>query len=303
MGHIMDKAYDPSRRISRRHALRGIFGGAGVVALAVAGCATPAAPAPTTAPAKPTTPPAAAPTTPPAAAPTKPAAAAPTQAPAAATLPSVIKLGAMFSMSGQSASVAGPQMNGARMAARDLNAKGGIKFGGGMVKMELVERDDESKPEIGVQRYRQMVQDDKVALMCGGTSANVPGAINEEMKKTPGMFITANGLAIATFKKANKAPYLMQMPMSTYATGRLTAKTAASFKPKSVIFFLPDYAYGQDVNNAVREVLPKIAPEIKFDTVFHPQGRPTCPPTSRGSRSRAPTTPSSASGATMASSP
>lgn len=265
MGLNGDKA-NLSTRITRREALKGFVGGAGFLALAAAGCASPApAPAATKAPDKPAATAAPAGTTAPA-----PAA---TQAPAAgAGIPSVIRLGAMFSMSGQSALVAPPQMNGARLAARDINARGGIKFKGQQIKVELVERDDESKPEVAVQRYRQLVQDDKVNLICGGTSANVPMAVNEEMKKTPGMFITSNGLAIATFRKENKAPFLMQMPISTYANGRVTARVISEYKPNSVVLFLPDYAYGQDVNNAVREVLPKIAPNIKLETVFHPQG-------------------------------
>jgi len=225
--------------------------------------------------------PAAAPTSAPAAKPaatTAPAApAAPTTAPAApaapaAAVPSVIKLGGLFSMSGQSSSVGVTQMNGAKLAVKDLNDKGGIKISGQQVKVELVERDDESKPDVGVQRYRQLVQDDKVTLMSGGTSANVPGAINEEMKKTPGMLITSNGLAIDTFKKENRAPYLMQYPFSTYANGRVAARILMEMKPKSVVLFLPDYAYGQDMNKAIMEVLPKQAPEIKVDVVFHPQG-------------------------------
>ena len=274
MGQIGDQGSDPSRTITRRAVLRGIVGGAGAVTLAAFGCAPAAAPAPTAAP-KPaaTTAPAPAATTAPAPVATPAPAPAATQAPAAgAGTPSVIRLAAMFSMSGQSAAVAKPQMSGARLAVADLNAKGGIKYKGQQIKVELLERDDESKPEVAVQRYRQLVQDDKVNLMVGGTSANVPAAVNEEMKKTPGMFITANGLAIATFKKANKSPYLMQMPISTYANGRLTARVIGEFKPKSVVLFLPDYAYGQDVNNAVREVLPVKNPEIKLDTVFHPQG-------------------------------
>ena len=126
MGRITDKTNDPTQAITRRQLLRGIVGSAGVVALAVAGCASPAqAPAPTAA-AKATTAPAPAATTAPAA--------AATQAPAAAAgTPSTIKLGAMFSMSGQSAAVAKPQMFGARLAAQDVNAKGGIKFKGQQV--------------------------------------------------------------------------------------------------------------------------------------------------------------------------
>ena len=268
MRNTEDKAANPLRKISRREALRGLIGGAGVMALAGLGCA-PAAPAPTQAPAKP----AATQTQASTPAATQAPAPAATQAPAQAPgTPSAIRLAAMFSMSGQSAAVAIPQMSGARLAVRDLNAKGGIKYKGKQIPVELVERDDESKPEVAVQRYRQLVQDEKIRLMVGGTSANVPMAVNEEMKKTPGMFITSNGLAIATFKKANKAPYLMQMPISTYANGRLTARVIGEFKPTSVVLFLPDYAYGQDVNNAVREVLPVKNPEIKLETVFHPQG-------------------------------
>lgn len=239
-----------------------------VIPLVVAACGTPAAPAPTAKPAD-QKPAAAAPTAAPA-----PTAAAPAKAaePAKAAVPSVIKLGALFSMSGQSSSVGVTQMNGAKLAVKDLNAKGGIKLGGQMVKVELVERDDESKPEVGVQRYRQLVQDDGVKLICGGTSANVPMAINEAMKTTPGMLITSNGLGISTFEKKNKAPYLMQYPISTYANGRVTARVLMEMKPKSVVLFLPDYAYGQDMNKAIMEILPKQAPEIKVDTVFHPQG-------------------------------
>jgi ABC-type branched-subunit amino acid transport system substrate-binding protein len=86
------------------------------------------------------------------------------------------------------------------------------------------------------------------------------------------MLITSNGLGISTFTKANKAPYLMQYPLSTYANGRVTARVLMEMKPKSVALFLPDYAYGQDMNKAIMEILPVKAPEIKVETFFHPQG-------------------------------
>lgn len=242
-----------------------------LIPVMVVACTSAPAAAPTAAPAKPA-----------AAEPTKaaaPAAAAPTTAPAAqpaaqpaAGAPSVIKLGGLFSMSGQSSSVGVTQMNGAKLAVADLNAKGGIKLNGQMVKVELVERDDASTPDTGVQRYRQMVQDDKVNLICGGTSANVPMAINEAMKTTPGLFITSNGLGIDTFKKSVKARDLMQVPFSTYANGRVSAGVLMDMNPKTLALFLPDYAYGQDMNKAIGEIIPVKRPDIKMQTFFHPQG-------------------------------
>lgn len=237
------------------------------------GCAQTPAASPTAAPAAPTKAPAAEPTKA-AAEPTKAPAAEPTKAPAGAPAPASIKIGLMYSLSGAGSSIGTTQMQGAKLAVDEINAAGGLDWGGKKVKIEAVTRDDESKPDVAVRRLREMVQDDKIVAMIGGTSANVSGALNEEVKKDPSiLLVLTNGIPETSFAKATKAPTMLCSTGSTLSTGLGGgAYVADNWKPKSVALFLPDYAYGQDQAKGIKRIFEKSLPNVQLTEVWHPYG-------------------------------
>ena len=54
-------------------------------------------------------------------------------------------------------------------------------LGGKRVKVEAVTRDDESKPDVAIRRFREL-NEDNILLIVGGTVANVSQAINEQIR-------------------------------------------------------------------------------------------------------------------------
>lgn len=163
-----------SARFSRRRALT-LLGALSLPLLAACG-GTPASP---TAAPKPTEAPK------PAAEPTKPAAAAPTAAPTAApaaatTAPAAgtIKIGVAFALSGPAAVYGTVQRNGVQLAEEEIN-----KSGVAGAKIQLVIEDDAGTPEQGINVFKKLINQDKVAAIIGPTLSNVAQSADPEAQR------------------------------------------------------------------------------------------------------------------------
>ena len=91
------------------------------------------------------------------------------------------KVGVLYSITGKGSAVAKVQLDGVNLAIKQVNEKGGVTVGGKKVMVEAVIRDDETKPDVGVRRVREFV-DEGVNVIVGGTFAHVSTAINEQIK-------------------------------------------------------------------------------------------------------------------------
>ena len=108
-----------------------------------------------------------------------------------------IKIGVLYSMTG-AGSVLGPkQAEAAQMAFDEANAGGGVNVGGKKMKIEVVQRDDETKPAVAISRATEMVRTGGVKIIQGGTFAHVSMALNEEAKKHNFFLMTTNGVPSA----------------------------------------------------------------------------------------------------------
>ena len=130
-----------------------------------------------------------------------------------------VKIGIMYSLSGPGSSIGTLQEEGAKLAIKDLNDKGGITIGGKKVKVEGVYRDDETKPQVAIQRLHEMSKDYGVQLLVGSTFGNINGALNNEVKKTGHYYLTTNGAPESFFKKTEKAPYALNMTATSESAG------------------------------------------------------------------------------------
>ncbi len=170
---------------------------------------------------------------------------APSAADAAA--PEKIKVGLMFGLTGAASPIGPVQLDGAKLALKDINAAGGVKLGGKKVPVEFVVRDDETKPDIAIRRYRELVTEEKVHLIVGQTFAPISGALNREVKKTPILYFPVNVVALGMFKKNEMAPTTFAVHGSAYAAGYASGEyIVKNLKHKKIVFFGPAYAFGQD---------------------------------------------------------
>ena len=116
----------------------------------------------------------------------------------ATTLPAIaadeIKIGLVTALSGQSARAGEAISRGISIAIDELNAAGGVLGR----KFQLVSRDDEATPAKGVTAARELVFNEKVAVLFGGLDTPVSMAIVPIMNqaKVPYMGPWAAGTAI-----------------------------------------------------------------------------------------------------------
>lgn len=85
-----------------------------------------------------------------------------------------IKIGLVAALSGQSAKSGEGITRGLTIAIDEINARGGVLGGR---KLELIRRDDESNPAKGQISARELIQNERVALLFGGIDTPVSMAI------------------------------------------------------------------------------------------------------------------------------
>ncbi|MFH1243458.1 MAG: ABC transporter substrate-binding protein [Pseudomonadota bacterium] len=185
-----------------------------------------------------------------------------------------IKVGVLYSITGKGSAVAKVQLDGANLAIKQVNEKGGLNMGGKKVKVEPVVRDDETKPDVGVRRIREFVDED-IRIIVGGTFAHVSTAINEQIKPGQALFMATNGVQEKVFRKDEKAPYYISPLGAVDGIGRMCADyVAKTYKPKHVMLFLPDYAYGRGAAAGAHKIFSTKYPQIKVSETWSPVGTP-----------------------------
>jgi len=100
-----------------------------------------------------------------------------------------IRIGAVFPISGNAASLAGPELTGVRIAADQLNADGGIDWR----KVELVVRDLRSREEAG--KVMQDLHASGVQLVIGAYSSDLSIAASEAADKAGLLYWEAGAVA------------------------------------------------------------------------------------------------------------
>jgi len=177
---------------------------------------------------------------------------------AGAAAPDKIKVGFMFGMTGAASPIGPVQLDGAKLAVKEINAAGGVKLGGKKVPVEFVVRDDETKPDVAIRRFRELLSEEKVDLVVGQTFASITGALNKEVKKTPVLYFPVNVVGLKMFEKAEIAPSTFAVHGSAYAAGYASAAyIVKNLGYKKVVFFGPAYAFGQDQWSGAKDAFKK----------------------------------------------
>jgi branched-chain amino acid transport system substrate-binding protein len=82
-----------------------------------------------------------------------------------------VKIGVVGGFTGPQSAQALPALEGIRMAVSELNAAGGFEVGRKKFKFELIEEDNQSKPELAVAATRKILTNDDVpVILCSSNS-------------------------------------------------------------------------------------------------------------------------------------
>ncbi len=176
----------------------------------------------------------------------------------------VIKIGAMYPMTGRAGLYGLDSVDGAEMAIEEINSKGGVAG----YKLELINTDDKSKPDYAVMVAKRYIDQDKVHFLFGVVSSAVGLALTEVSKQNKKIFIgTDHASTQLTVDKFQ--PYYFRVSNNTFqsmAAGALYLKELKQSKPwETVAYIGPDYAYGHDQWDELKYNLDRMG--IKYKVV------------------------------------
>lgn len=165
-----------------------------------------------------------------------------------------IKIGAVLSITGAAAGLGVPERNGALVAEKAINARGGIK--GRPIK--LIVEDDTTNPDVAVSKANDLIFNQKVVALLGGTNIAptvAMGGITEKVK-LPQFAFTGLGPAV---ERTRKCVFHMFTPHDLNA--RTLFEYARVLKAKKVAV-LHDSGYGAVVMRELTNVM-KNYPDIQ----------------------------------------
>ncbi len=151
--------------------------------------------------------------------------------------PSEATVGFITSLTGTFAGVAETQRRAFIYAVEHVNAQGGLTMPWGKVKLKTIVADDEAKLDIGVQRFRDIVQNGAFAVT-GSIWNPMTTAVNEEAKIDPVVYIAGSIPAIDIFKKGVPAPSTFSASFTPWTLGYLCGQSVLKELGKKKIYFL-----------------------------------------------------------------
>jgi len=181
---------------------------------------------------------------------------------AAAGNPTEFKLGFMTSLSGSFAVLAETQRKGTLLAVEEANADGGLSMPWGKVPVKLLIKDDESKLDVGMRRYRELVESG-INGFTGSCWNPMAAALNEESKLNPMPMISACVPAIDSFKKGNMAPGVFSVAFTPWSIGYLAGQSVVQGLGAKKIFYLSrSDSWGTTIYDGLKAALAKVGGEV-----------------------------------------
>jgi branched-chain amino acid transport system substrate-binding protein len=185
---------------------------------------------------------------------------------AGAADPKEIRIGLMFGLTGPASPIGPVQMKGAQMAIKEINDAGGVKYKGKNLPVVAVVKDDETKGDVAVRRFKELRNEDKVHGLVGSTFAGISKALNTQMKRQPLPYISACVAPMDMFEKGKLAPTTFGIHGTAYSIGYSgAAYIATQLKLKKVFFLAPAYSFGRDQFKGAKDAFDKYGVEVEYD--------------------------------------
>ncbi|MBI5419522.1 MAG: ABC transporter substrate-binding protein [Deltaproteobacteria bacterium] len=171
-----------------------------------------------------------------------------------------IKLGGMFPLSGRAADLGITCRQGAELAVKEINAKGGVLG----KKLELLSADDKANVQEGVSLAKRYIQKDGVNFLFGVVSSAGSLAVGEVAKQEKVIFMdTVASTDTLTKEKWNRY---------TFRVGTCNSQEANSLalyaaKNKKLVKFYnigPDYEYGRTMWELFKAKTKEQNPKAEF---------------------------------------
>jgi len=150
--------------------------------------------------------------------------------------PKVYKLGFLSGLSGPLAQASETQRKAVELIVEQINAKGGLNMPWGKMTVEMLTKDDEMKLDVGVRRFRELVEAGCRAVV-GSIYNPMSGALNEECKITGTVYMPGCVPALDAFKKGNPAPATYSVAFTPWSIGYLLGDALIKGMGKKTFFW------------------------------------------------------------------
>jgi len=172
---------------------------------------------------------------------------------AAAAAEDVIKIGHLAALTGDWAAYGQTEVNSAKLAVEEINAKGGVLG----KKLQLVPYDFRTRPEDAVNAFRRMAENDKVVAVIGanGSGINIATAPLADKYKVPQIGTVSTNLLVTVDEKGVLHPYMFRICFTDPYQGQLIAAFSAQELKKMTAAVLWDV--GSDYAQGLREFFMK----------------------------------------------
>jgi branched-chain amino acid transport system substrate-binding protein len=153
-----------------------------------------------------------------------------------------VKVGCVIPLTGTFARIAAAQKDGILLAAKQLNAKGGVL--GRPIKVYL--RDSELNATIATRRLQDLVTKEKIDWHVGTLSGGITYAANQVLKKHNIPYMSSCQTVEDFHKKGTTGPYSFTVASVTHTVGYAAAEyIIKSMGAKKLYILYADYAWGQ----------------------------------------------------------
>ncbi|MBN2126395.1 MAG: ABC transporter substrate-binding protein [Deltaproteobacteria bacterium] len=182
----------------------------------------------------------------------------------------VIRIGALFPMTGRAGLYGKDSVAAAEMAIDEINAKGGVNG----YKIDITFIDSKLKPAYAVRVAKRFITDDEIHFLYGVVSSGVGLALTEISKQYKKIFVATDHastrLTVDSFQ-----PYYFRVSNNTFqsmAAGALYLKDLKKTKPwKTITYIGPDYAYGHSQFDELKYCLDRLGVEYKIVGEYWPK--------------------------------
>jgi len=164
-------------------------------------------------------------------------------------------LGVNDALTGPGAVYGLPQANAVKMAADDINAKGGIKAGGDTYKIKVVDYDDKANPTEATNSVRKLIDRDGAKYLLGFCCSGPTSAVASFIDKEDAVMLVGNAAERAITAKGIPNLFRTRPPadFTGAAAGTFVAKRGA--RNIAVIGSLDVSFYGQYLEAFERELV------------------------------------------------
>ena len=179
-----------------------------------------------------------------------------------------IKVGVFLSLSGQISSYGKSTLNGIKMAADEINARGGV----GGQRIELIVKDDQGEPSEAVTAVKELIEKEKVHALIGevASSISLAAAPNAQAARVPMITPSSTHPKVTQvgdyiFRVCIVDPFQGEV-MAAFASKSLKAKSAA-------IFSDADSDYSKSLADTFKQKLANLGGRVVIERSYSQMDR------------------------------